>query len=291
MTTGSFQAEDGARLAYSDTGTGLPVLALAGFSRNGRDFDYLARHLSGVRLIRLDSRGRGESDRTGPETYTVAQEARDALALLDHLGVDRAAVIGTSRGGLLGMVMAASAPHRVCGLCFNDVGPVLERAGLERIGTYIGIEPAVGTLEEIADRMPAAMPGFANVPDLRWEQETTRRYTQTSHGVTLPYDPALREAFDKAMAAAPADAWPLFDACAGIPLALIRGANSDVLSSATADAMMSRRPDMIRVDVPDRGHTPFLDEPEALAAIQAWLERCASVEEDCARQGAAASHA
>lgn len=108
MAKGSFQAEDGARLAYTDVGTGPPVLALAGFTRDGRDFDYLAQRLFGARLIRLDSRGRGESAWTGAETYNVAQEARDALALLDHLGLKRVAVIGSSRGGLLGMVMAVA---------------------------------------------------------------------------------------------------------------------------------------------------------------------------------------
>lgn len=274
MAKGFFKAEDGARLAFSDVGAGPPVLALAGFTRNGRDFDYMARHLAGIRLIRLDSRGRGQSAWTGPQTYNVPQETRDALALLDHLKLKSVAVIGTSRGGLLGMVMAMTAPERIAGLCLNDVGPVMERAGLERIGAYIGVQPAVATLEEIADRMPAAMPGFHDVPEMRWEEETIRRYVETSHGVALPYDPALRTAFETAMAAPPADAWPLFDACANIPLALIHGANSDVLSLAGADAMAARRPDMIRAEVPDRGHTPFLDEPEALAAIRLWLDRC-----------------
>ncbi len=275
MTKGSFKTKDGARLVYTDSETGFPLLALAGFTRSGRDFDYMARHLPDVRLIRLDSRGRGESDWTGADTYTAMQEAQDALELLNHLGLERVAIIGTSRGGLLGMLMAMSAPHHVAGLCLNDVGPALERAGLERIGMYIGVEPAVSTLEEIATRMPAVMPGFDNVPELRWEQETTRRYTLTSKGIALPYDPDLAKSFQKALASPVTDAWPLFDACAGIPLALIRGANSDVLSCTTADMMQTRRPDMIRVDIPDRGHTPFLDEPEALKAIQLWLARCA----------------
>lgn len=254
------------------------MLALAGFTRNGRDFDYMAHHLPDVRLIRLDSRGRGESEWTGTETYNVLRETRDAIELLDHLGVARAAILGSSRGGLLGMMMAMIAHERVAGVCLNDVGPVMERTGLERLGTYIGIEPAVETLEEIADRMPAAMPGFDNVPELRWEQETIRRYIQTSHGVTLPYDPELRTAFNTALASAPPDAWPLFDACAGLPLALIHGANSDVLSRAAAAAMQARRPDMLRVDVPDRGHPPFLDEPEALAVIREWLKLCFAAE-------------
>lgn len=290
MTKETFKAADGATLAYSDEGTGLPLLALAGFTRTRHDFDYLARHLQGVRLIRLDSRGRGDSQWTGTDTYTAPQEARDALALLDHLGVERAAVIGSSRGGILGMLMAIMAPERILGVCLNDVGPELERAGLERIGTYIGVLPAVDTLEEIADRMPAAMPGFERVPDLRWEQETTRRYIQTSHGVVLPYDPELRQAFHKALSAPAVSAWPLFEACAHIPVAVIHGANSDVLSQAGADAMQARRPDLIRVDVPDRGHTPFLDEPEALAAIQRWLQRCMAEEQTRAQVPSKAPH-
>lgn len=274
MGKARFSAADGTRLAYRDDGRGKVLLALAGLTRDGRDFDYLARHLPDVRLIRLDSRGRGGSDRADPETYTVAQEARDALALLDHLRIGRAAVIGSSRGGLLGMSMVALAPERVAGLCFNDVGPVLQRDGLMRIGTYMGVKPAVATLAEAADRMAAANSGFQNVPPLRWEEEAVRHYVQTPDGLALPYDPALRIGFDRAMAAPLPELWPLFDACAGIPLALIRGANSDVLARATADAMQARRPDLIRAELPGRGHVPFLDEPEALAAILRWLALC-----------------
>jgi pimeloyl-ACP methyl ester carboxylesterase len=268
----SFRAEDGVRLAYRDDGQGLPLLALAGLTRCGRDFDYVARHLpDGIRLIRLDSRGRGGSDWADPATYTVGVEARDALALLDHLGLARAAVLGTSRGGLLGMVMAATAPGRLMGLAFNDVGPVVERGGLMRIGTYVGIAPAVATLEEVADRMPAAMPGFAHVPPLRWQEETIRHYVQKADGVGLTYDPALRLSFEAAMAAPLPELWHLFDACAGLPLALIRGAASDVLSTATAEEMRRRRPDMIFAEIPERGHTPFLDEASAIAALRDWL--------------------
>lgn len=271
-----FRTSDGALLAYRDQGEGLPLLALAGLTRDGRDFDYLARHLPDLRLIRLDSRGRGGSDWTGPQTYTVGQEAQDVLALLDHLGLAQAAIIGSSRGGLLGMVIAATAKHRLLGLCLNDVGPVLEWAGLERIGRYIGVMPTVAALDEIADRMGAAMPGFDHVPPMRWQEETVRHYEQQPGSVGLTYDPALRLAFDAAMAGPPVDLWPLFAACDGLPLALIRGANSDVLSAETAAAMRARRPDMIFAEVPGRGHIPFLDEPEALACIRLWLARLAA---------------
>lgn len=269
-----FTTEDGIALAYQVQGRGLPILALAGLTRDARDFDYLARHLPGeVCLIRLDSRGRGGSDWAAPETYSVAQEAKDALALLDHLGIDKAAIIGSSRGGLLGLVIAATAKHRLLGLCLNDVGPVVERDGLMRIGTYIGIEPAVPTLAEVADRMAAAMPGFARVPSLRWQEETIRHYVQLEGRVGLTYDPALRQSFDAAMAAPLPELWPLFDACAGLPMAVIRGATSDVLARSTADEMCRRRPDLCFAEVPDRGHIPFLDEAEAVAAIHRWISQ------------------
>jgi pimeloyl-ACP methyl ester carboxylesterase len=273
----TFQAADGAKLAYRDDGHGLPLLALAGLTRDSRDFDYLAQHLPpDVRLIRLDSRGRGGSDWTGPATYAVGQEAADALALLDHLGLDRAAIIGSSRGGLLGMVIAATAKHRLLGLCLNDVGPILERDGLLRIGTFVGIDPAVTTLNEVADRMQAAMPGFDRVPPLRWQEETVRHYVQRDDGVGLTYDPALRIAFDAALAGPLPELWPLFDACKGLPLALIRGAASDVLSRTTAEEMRRRRPDLLFAEVPLRGHIPFLDEPEAVAVVISWLARVAA---------------
>jgi len=108
-----FTAEDGARLAYCDQGSGLAFLCLPGLTRTMADFDYLIPHLPPLRLIRMDYRGRGGSDWTGAATYTVDQEARDALALLDHLGVAKVAILGTSRGGLIGMVLGAVARDRV----------------------------------------------------------------------------------------------------------------------------------------------------------------------------------
>ena len=268
-----FTAPDGARLFYRDEGVGRPLLCLPGLTRTGADFDYLAPHLPPLRLIRPDYRGRGGSDWTGPASYTVPQEAADVVALLDHLGLDRVAVIGTSRGGIIGMFMAATARDRLAGLCLNDVGPELAPEGLEAIRGYVGAPPTVRTHAQAAEVMARRMTGFANVPPERWLAEARRHFRQTDQGLELRYDPALREAFAAALDA-PVDMWPLFDACAGLPLALIRGAGSDLLTRETMAEMQRRRPDMIVEEVPDRAHIPFLDEPESLRAIHRFLELC-----------------
>ena len=268
----TFHAADGTKIAYLDQGTGLPLLCLAGLTRTMADFDYLRPHLPPLRLIRMDYRGRGGSGHSGAASYTVVQEARDAVALLDYLGVQKAAVLGTSRGGLIGMLLAATARERLWGLCLNDVGPVIDRVGLERIFDYVGRNPAARTHAELAAALPRLNPGFANVPQSRWLTEAQRHYRQSETGLQITYDPALRDAFLAAYQAPAADLWPLFDACAGLPLALIRGENSDLLAQATVDEMQHRRPDMIAAIVPDRAHIPFLDEPESLAAIQTFLK-------------------
>ena len=268
-----FTATDGTSLAFSDEGTGIPLLCLAGLTRNLADFDDVAPLLSGVRLIRMDYRGRGESGWSGAASYTIPQEAQDALALLDHLGVERAAVLGTSRGGLIGMVLAATVPGRLLGLCLNDIGPVIEPAGLARIADYVGRSPSAQTLEAAAAAMPRHNPGFEGVPQDRWRAMAARLYEETPGGLVNRYDPALRDAFLAGMAAPAPDLWPLFDAVAGLPLAAIRGGNSDLFSAATLTEMQRRRPDMVAAVVPGRGHVPFLDEPEALAAIHRFLER------------------
>lgn len=266
-----FTAADGTRLAYHDQGQGTPLLCLTGLTRNMADFDYLAPHLPGIRLIRMDYRGRGQSDWTGGATYTIPQEAQDALALLDHLGVDKAAILGTSRGGMIGMALGAMARARVTGLCLNDVGPELHRRGLDRIFDYVGRNPAAKTHADMAARLPRNMAGFANVPDSRWLDEARHHYTETPEGLRIKYDPALRDSFLAAFQADLPDLWPLYDACAGLPLAVIRGANSDLLSETTVAEMQRRRPDLIVATVPDRAHVPFLDEPESLAAIAQFL--------------------
>lgn len=270
-----FTAADGTRIAYDDQGDGVPLLCLSGLTRTMRDFDYVLPHLGGARVIRMDYRGRGGSGWSGAQSYTVAQEGADALALLDHLGVARVAVLGTSRGGLIGMLLAAVARDRLLGLCLNDVAPVLNHDGLVRIQDYVGRNPAVRTHAEMAALLPRVLEGFSGVSAQRWMAEAVKHYTQGPEGLRITYDPALRDAFLAAVAAPPMDMWPLFDALAGLPVALIRGANSDLISADTVAEMQARRPDMIFAEVPGRAHVPFLDEPESVAVIAAFLKAVA----------------
>ncbi|WP_204318712.1 alpha/beta fold hydrolase [Pseudooceanicola aestuarii] len=270
-----FTAADGASIYFEDAGEGLPLLCLSGLTRNSRDFDYVAPHLDGVRMIRMDYRGRGQSDRTGPDTYTLPRESRDAVALLDHLDIPAAAVLGTSRGGMHGMFLAATAPDRVLGAALNDVGPVLDPGGLEAIMTYLGVPPAHDTLEDAARARQAGATAFPGVPFDRWLQDTGHTVDVTPDGLRLAYDPALREAVAATLGGPAPDLWPLFDALKGKPTALIVGANSDLLPASVVAEMIARHPGLIVGHVPDRGHAPFLDEPQALTALRNWLEQMA----------------
>jgi len=271
-----FQTHDGLSLAYSDQGSGLPVLCLSGLTRNADDFNYIAPHLGDVRLIRMDYRGRGQSDWADPATYTVPVEALDALALLDHLGLEQAAILGTSRGGLIAMLLAATAKDRLLGVCLNDIGPVVDMGGLAMIKTYLGRNPPQKTYAEAAKARAVFYREFNNVPDSRWLEEVRMHLVDTGDGLTINYDPDLARIFestDPTADPAPPDFWPAFDALADLPLATIRGANSNLLSADTATEMRRRRPDMIFAEIPDRGHVPFLDEPPAVETIRAWVTK------------------
>ena len=268
-----FKSSDGLNLAFRDGGEGLPVLCLAGVTRNSKDFDYLAESIDGCRLIRPDYRGRGYSDYDpDPLNYSVQVEARDALELLDHLSIDSVSVIGTSRGGMIAMFIAATAKHRLTGVLLNDIGPDIDPDGIGRICEYIGIDPCHRSMEKAADETSRSSVGFSNVPDSRWRSEAEHRFKATPDGPRLDYDSKLRDSFLDAVQSPLPDLWPFFKALDGLPAALVRGANSDLLSSETAAKMREILPDMIFRAIPDRGHCPFLDEPESLSAIREFLK-------------------
>lgn len=267
-----FITSDGLKLHYTDEGRGLPVLCLPGLTRTTADFDYVSEHLSPVRLIKMDYRGRGlsEWDRDW-QNYNLGVEARDVIELLDHLTVDKTAVLGTSRGGLIAMGLAVGAKQRLLGVALNDIGPEIEPGGLSFIMNYLGKRPASKNHVEAARALERSMTAFTGVPFARWMEESVKHFTKTDGGLNITYDPKLRDAVEVQGAQAAPDLWPFFDAMAGLPLACIRGENSDLLSGETLQEMEHRRPDMISATAVGRGHVPFLDEPESIAALQTWI--------------------
>ncbi|WP_417672778.1 alpha/beta fold hydrolase [Pseudodonghicola sp.] len=274
-----FTTSDGKRLFYTDTGPegARPILCLAGLTRNSDDFSFVAPHLTDYRLIALDTRGRGQSE-YDPDymNYNVIRESHDAIELLDHLDLDRVTVLGTSRGGLIAMALAASHPERLRAVVLNDIGPVVGAAGIARIMNYVGKKPKAKTLEQAAVDMKAALEHeFPGVPLEVWRRQAAFQYQEVPGGLELRYDgAALHKALlEQGATGATPDMWIFFEALAKLPLAVIRGANSDILSHDTLEEMRRRHPGLIAAEVADRGHPPFLDEPEALAAIRALLEQ------------------
>ena len=271
----SFTTSDGLRLFYEDEGSGQPLLCLAGLTRCSRDFEFLRPHVTDLRLIRLDYRGRGQSD-YDPDyrNYNVLREAHDAIELLDHLALDRVSVLGTSRGGMIAMALAASHPDRLAGVILNDVGPVIEPAGIARIMDYVGKKPVSKTHDQAALALKQAMePQFPGVPLSVWRKQAEIQYAATDQGLALRYDDGLHKALlDQAATGAIPDLWLFFEALRDIPTAVLRGANSDILGAGTVAEMHRRHPGLISAEVPDRGHVPFLDEPQSLDLIRRILE-------------------
>ncbi len=253
------------------------VLCLHGLTRNSLDFEDLARRLAegGLQVLAFDQRGRGRSQwDPEPANYRVDVYARDMLAALDQLGVERAVLVGTSMGGLMSMLMAAAAPQRILGMVINDIGPEIDPRGLARIRSYVGERPPSTSWAEaaaaVAHNNAVAFPDYGEAD---WLAFARRVCTEDAEGrVTAAYDPAIAQGLEPGEAAvAPPDLWPLWDAMAPLPVLAIRGELSDLLSQATLDQMGARHPGLQTAVVPARGHAPMLDEPAALEAIRRFL--------------------
>ncbi len=273
-----FTTLDGLTLEYSDTGSGVPLLCLAGLTRNLSDFDDLiAARGQRARFICLTSRGRRGSD-FDPDWhhYSIVQESLDALALLDHLALQQVTIIGTSRGGLIALALAAYARDRLAGVLFSDVGPYIEPTGVSGILTHLGRDPNFANLAAagigMAEMTAATFPGVS--PE-RWQSLASRWWVETPERLKINYDPHLRDAFEVAAKLPPVDLWPLYEALTDIPLAVLRGDYSNILSLETVAGMQRRHPGLIVRHVANRGHVPFLDEPESLSAFDALLARIA----------------
>jgi pimeloyl-ACP methyl ester carboxylesterase len=245
-------------------------------TRNSRDFEDLAPHLQRrYRVIVPDVRGRGLSARDpNPQNYQPAIYLRDILALLDAVDASRVAVIGTSMGGLLAMMMSASHRERIAGIVLNDVGPEVDPAGLERIKSYAGRLPAPANWDEaIAQTRTLFINAWPNLSSERWSAITRRSYRENGKGgLDVDADPMIGEMLRTAPAAT-ANLWPFWKALRGIPMLAIRGALSDILSGATFAKMKAENPELVQLEVAQRGHAPLLDEPQCIAAIDAFLAR------------------
>lgn len=256
---------------------GAPVvLCLHGLTRNSADFEWIAAHLCPrYRVIAADMRGRGRSDwDVVPVNYNPAVYVQDMLGLLDQLGIARVAVIGTSMGGLMAMIMGVMARDRMSGAVINDVGPEIEAAGLARIASYTGKTAPIASWADAA--RTAQFINAVAFPDYGADDwmAFARRLFREEGGVPVPaYDPGIAAGLKPQSDApvAPPDLWPMWDGLQGLPILAIRGALSDLLSPVTLDKMAERHAGMIAVTVPNRGHAPMLDEPEAVTAIDVFL--------------------
>lgn len=254
-----------------------PLLCLPGLTRNARDFAHLAERLSGEwRVLCPDLRGRGDSAYAKDwRSYNPLQYAEDIDLLFDDLGLTNAVFIGTSLGGLLTMMTALSAPERIAGACLNDIGPVIEAAGLQRIRGYVGQGRSYPTwmhaARAIRDTQGAAFPDYG-ISD--WLVAAKRSMVLGSNGrIHFDYDMNIAEPFSQPGGETGFDLWPGLEALNGRPVLLLRGELSDLLSPATQAEMAARLPGAEAVTVPRVGHAPMLDEPAALAAIDRLLAR------------------
>jgi pimeloyl-ACP methyl ester carboxylesterase len=270
-------SHDGLRLysrVYESLGAGTAVLCLHGLTRNSRDFDDLAVHLrSRYRVIVPDVRGRGHSARDpNPQNYQPGIYVQDLLALLDAVNERRVAIVGTSMGGLLAMMLGVGYRDRVRGIVLNDVGPEVDPKGLERIKGYAGrLPPTQNWDDAVAQTKFMFGEAWPDLSEERWSTLARRGFREDAAGkVQVDADPMIGEVLRAAPAAA-ADLWPFWSALSGIPMLAIRGAHSDILSAATFARMKTENPDLKQLEAARRGHAPLLDEPECLAAIDRFL--------------------
>ncbi|MEL7199226.1 MAG: alpha/beta hydrolase [Pseudomonadota bacterium] len=277
----SWSSEDGLNLHYRDyparssDAHALPVICLHGLTRNARDFEGLAVHLSETRRVIVpDMRGRGKSDYApSSETYKPKQYVADVELLLAETGISRFISVGTSMGGIMTMLLAANDPERIAGVVLNDIGPEIETAGLDRIGGYVGQGKSFPTWVHAARSLQETH-GDA-FPDYELDQwlELAKRFMVVSQNgrISFDYDMAIAEPFSDAGNAAPPNLWLAFEALRDVPMLLVRGALSDLISDETIRQMKARNPAMTTITVPRVGHAPTLDETEVRSAIDALL--------------------
>lgn len=251
------------------------MVCLPGLTRNARDFSHLAAVLAGGGpVIVLESRGRGRSGRAAAGTYTLSQELQDLVAALDQWEVAEADFVGTSRGGLLAMLLAATSPGRVRRVVLNDIGPTIEVEGLARIAGSVGHNMTHPSFDALAKALKAAnRRQFPRLTDAQWRRFAEQLASPDEDGsVTLDYDPALGEMFENFSHDGQAiDFWPAFEPLLERDVMVVRGAHSDILSAATVEAMRRRHRRLSAIVVADEGHAPLLWDRYSTDAIREFL--------------------
>lgn len=275
---GWWQSSDGLRLHFRDYAgpkDRLPVLCIPGLTRNARDFDPVAQRIAGARrVICVELRGRGESAFAAEaQSYNPLTYLGDLEALLTELKLKKFIAIGTSLGGILTMLLAASKAGRVAGALINDIGPVIESDGLDRIKSQVGRTQSwltwVHAARDLAEMQAAIYPGYDLV---QWIALAKRLFKLSPNGRIVPdYDARIAEPLRGGGAPA-ADLWPAWDALGDVPVTLLCGALSDILSAKTARDMVKRLPNAKLVTISNVGHAPALDEAASLRAIDALLK-------------------
>lgn len=268
---------DGMRLHYRDypgPAGKPPLLCLHGLTRNSRDFaEFAELHSPEWRVIALDFRGRGASDYDPiPARYTPLTYAADVLLLLDDLMIEKAVFVGTSLGGLVTMTIAAMAPQRIAACILNDVGPDVDVEGVSRILSYVGKDLRFGSWDEAAAAIESNQKGaFEDYSRDDWVKMAKRNCREENGEIRFDYDMAIAEPFKTTGPTPHIDLWPLFSALARKPLLVVRGEKSDLLTAATAVKMQETALGAKLATVTGVGHAPELNEPEAVAAIDAFL--------------------
>ena len=277
-----FQTDDGLRLFardYSPLHSALtPLLCLPGLTRNSNDFETIAPWLAQTRrVIAPDFRGRGLSQyASDPASYRPDVELVDVISLLSFLKVDRVAIVGTSRGGIVGMLMAAFFRDRLAGLFLNDVGTELDSAGLLRIRSYLGVQQEFSSWEMAIANLKSTNTGFESLGSDEWRAFAQRVFKAENGLPRIDYDPALLHTFpsvEDITAGRIANLWEFFGKIEDLPVAVVRGEHSDLLSAATVAAMKQQNAGLDATTIPQRGHAPFLDEASAKEALVRWLAR------------------
>jgi pimeloyl-ACP methyl ester carboxylesterase len=277
-------AQDGLRLhvrAYAARlSRAMPVVCLPGLARTAADFEDLALALSSAdhrRVFAVDYRGRGKSDYDpNAGNYTLQVELADLLAVLTALGLGRAVFVGTSRGGILIMLLAVARPTAIAGCVLNDIGPVIELEGLMRIKGYVGKLPQPASFEEAADRLRRRFGShFPKWDDANWLAFAHRTFKQEGARIVPDYDPALATVLAEVSPERPfPPLWREFGALTYAPVMVVRGTNSDILSAATVQAMRERRRSLEVVEVADEGHAPRLSDAATAGRIAAFVASC-----------------